>query len=176
MRLGVSPVTSILTMFQSEVSSLYFPALEPWVVQSMWLLTSSSWFICTQMWDCPLHQPCLKSSPPSCPSLPLLPVWMNVSSLTPWLSVFHTVWFSVSSGCFLCLNLLLSLLWLCEEAQCVYLCLHLVQKFWLSFLNALSQCKTQIIIWEQKNNLLFFQPFILGNLSKNVINNNMELE
>ena len=29
---------------------------------------------------------------------------MNVSSLTPWLSDFHTVQFSVSSGCFLFLN------------------------------------------------------------------------
>ena len=27
--------------------------------------------------------------------------------------------FSVSSGCFLFLNLLLSFIWLCEEAQCV---------------------------------------------------------
>ena len=41
---------------------------------------------------------------PSCLSLPLLPVWMNVSSLSPWLSDFHTVRFSVSSGCFLFLN------------------------------------------------------------------------
>ena len=39
-------------------------------------------------------------SVPCCPFLTLLPVWMNVSSLTPWLSDFHTVWFSVSSGCF----------------------------------------------------------------------------
>ena len=28
-------------------------------------------------------------------------VWMNVSSLTLWLSDFHIVQFSVSSGCFL---------------------------------------------------------------------------
>ena len=41
---------------------------------------------------------------PSCLSPPLLPVWMNVSSLSPWLSDFHTVRFSVSSGCFLFLN------------------------------------------------------------------------
>ena len=41
---------------------------------------------------------------PGCPSPPLLPVWMNVSSLSPWLSDFHTVRFSVSSGCFLFLN------------------------------------------------------------------------
>ena len=52
---------------------------------------------------------------------------MNVSSLTPWLSDFHTVQFSVSSGCFIVFKLLLSFFWLCEEAQCVYLCLHLGQ-------------------------------------------------
>ena len=44
--------------------------------------------------------PCWESSPPCCSSLPLLLVWMNVSSLTLWLSDFHTVWFSVSSGYF----------------------------------------------------------------------------
>ena len=48
-------------------------------------------------WVC-LLCPCLESSPP------LLPVWMNVSSLSPWLSDFHTVRLSVSSGCFLVLN------------------------------------------------------------------------
>ena len=48
--------------------------------------------------------PCLQSSPFGCPSPPLLPVWMNVSSLTPWLSDFHTIRFSVSSGGFLFLN------------------------------------------------------------------------
>ena len=62
---------------------------------------------------------------PSCLSLPHLPVWMNVSSLTPWLLDFHTVWFSCSSGCFLFVNLLLSFFWLCEEAMCIYLHLHL---------------------------------------------------
>ena len=40
----------------------------------------------------------------SAASLPLLLVWMNVSSLSPWLSDFHTVQFSVSSGWFLFLN------------------------------------------------------------------------
>ena len=69
---------------------------------------------------------------PGHPSLPLLPVWMNVSSLTPWLSDFHTVWFSGSSGCILVLNLLLSFFWLCEEANCIYLCLCLG---WKSCLN-----------------------------------------
>ena len=64
----------------------------------------------------------------TCPSPPLPLVWMNVSSLTPWLSDFHTVRFSDSSDCFLLLNLLLSLFWLREEAQCIYLHLHLGQK------------------------------------------------
>ena len=45
---------------------------------------------------CPLH--------PGCPSLPILPVWMNVSSLSAWLLDFHTVRFSASSGSFLLLN------------------------------------------------------------------------
>ena len=41
---------------------------------------------------------------PSCLSPPLLPVWTNVSSLSPWLSDFCAVRFSVSSGCFLFLD------------------------------------------------------------------------
>ena len=68
--------------------------------------------------------PCHVSSTLGCPSPPLLLVWMNVSSLSPWLLDFHTVLFSVSSGCFLFLNLLLSF-WLHEEAQSIYLHRHL---------------------------------------------------
>ena len=41
--------------------------------------------------------PCRESSPPGCPSPPLLLVRMNVSSLTPWLLDFHTAQFSGSS-------------------------------------------------------------------------------
>ena len=52
----------------------------------------------------PLALPCHKSYLPSCPSPPLLLIWMNVSSLSPWLLDFHSVQFSVSSGCFLFLN------------------------------------------------------------------------
>ena len=93
---------------------LYFPTLEPWVVRSVtW---STSCCLASQLQLCP---PCstihhlsgsashhLATSPlcPGCPSLPHLPVWMSVSSLSPWLSNFHTVQFSVSSGCFLFLN------------------------------------------------------------------------
>ena len=42
-----------------------------------------------------------------------------------WLLGFYTVRFFVSSGCFLFLNLVVFFFWLCEEAQCVYLCPHL---------------------------------------------------
>ena len=78
------------------------------------LPATTLWGLLAAAWPAPLHNPsprwvyqpppCLKSSPSSCPSLPLLPVWVNVSSLSPWLSDFHTVRFSVSSGCFLFLN------------------------------------------------------------------------
>ena len=54
----------------------------------------------------PLAARRLAESPlcPGCPSPPLLLVWINVSSLSPWLLDFHTVRFSVSSGCFSFLN------------------------------------------------------------------------
>ena len=78
--------------------------------------------------------PCPKSSLPGCPSPPLLLVWMNVSSLTPWLSDLYTVRFSGSSGYFLFLKLFLSF-WLGREAKCIYLCFHLGWKFlYLNFL------------------------------------------
>ena len=66
------------------------------------------WGLLAAAWPAPLHihhfagstSRRLAASPlhPSCPSLPLLAVWMNVSSLSPWLSDFRTVRFSVSSG------------------------------------------------------------------------------
>ena len=65
-------------------------------------------------WPAPFHSlppgwvrqwpPCPSPLHPSCPSQPLLLVWKNVSSLSPWLSDFHTVQFSVSFGCILFLN------------------------------------------------------------------------
>ena len=92
--------------FQSEVWGFISPTLEPWVARSTLLPCHSSQFIYVWMWGLRVCQPppCQDSSLPSCPSLPLLPVWMNVSCLSPWLLDFHTVWFSVSSGCFLFLN------------------------------------------------------------------------
>ena len=34
-------------------------------------------------------------------SLPLLPIWLKVASLNPWLLDFHTAWFSENSGWYL---------------------------------------------------------------------------
>ena len=61
--------------------------------------------------------------------MPLLLVWMNVSSLTPWLFDFHTVQFSGSSGYFLFLNLLLPFFsGFARRDSVSTLCLHLGQK------------------------------------------------
>ena len=115
---------------------LYFLTLGPWVSWSVSLPSYSSLFIHRQLWELLLHQlaphllyqplPCLAVSPlhPSCPSPPLLSIWMNVSFLNPWLSDFYTVQFSVSSGCLFVFKLVVVLL-LVEEAQCIYLWLHL---------------------------------------------------
>ena len=70
---------------------------------------------------------------PICSSPLLLPVWMNVFSLTPWLSDLCTVRFSYSCGYFLFLNLLLSVL-VVWEANCIYLCLCFGQKSTFSFI------------------------------------------
>ena len=48
---------------------------------------------------------------PGCPSPPLLPVWMNV------------IFYFLGVG-FPCRSIFCQF-WLCDEAQCVYLCLHL---------------------------------------------------
>ena len=78
---------------QPEVLRLYFPVLDPWVVQSVSLPSCSSQFIRTQMWYCPIRHLAAYSLHPGCLSPHLLPVWMNVFSLTPWLLDFHTVRF-----------------------------------------------------------------------------------
>ena len=88
----------------------------------------------------------------SCPSLPLLPVWMNVSSLSPWLSDFHTVLFSVSSSYLLFLNLLLSFFWLYEEAKCIYLRLNLGQNS--EFTGCLSILLTVFFVLQRLSSLM----------------------
>ena len=69
------------------------PGLSPWKCGTTCSASSRpSWSSssCLASLVC-LLSPCLTSSPP------LLPVRMNVSSLTSWLSGFHTVHFSGSS-------------------------------------------------------------------------------
>ena len=91
----------------------------PTTLPALFILQSASLWV----------QPCSpESSPPGCPSPPRLQVWMNVSffiSLVvrlPCGSIFCQFWlFSV-------FKLSLSFFWLCEEAQCVYLRLHLGRK------------------------------------------------
>ena len=96
--------------FQSEVLRLYFLTLETWVAQSVLLHSCSS----LSALECGTTQSSCHylacPGPPAttllrvlfdgCPSLALLPVWMNVSSLTPWSSDFHIARFSGSFGCF----------------------------------------------------------------------------
>ena len=93
----------------------------------------------TQLHNLP---PCWVCQPPPCrgSSPPWLPISTSPTSLDecfffislvvglPYSSIFWQFWlFSV-------LKLLLSFFWLCKEAQCVYLHLHLVQKLRVSFL------------------------------------------
>ena len=126
-----------LIFLQPEVFRLYFPVLGPWVTQSVSLPNCSSQFTYMQIWYRPVCQLplCHVCSLLRLPISALLPVWMNVSPLTPWLSDFHTVQFSGISGSFLFLNWLLSFLLLWEEAKYIYLCLYLGQKstfiFWI---------------------------------------------
>ena len=123
------PLPQLHRILQPEVLRLYFPAVGTLgctvcLVPPLFLLV----FICMQMWDRPVHQP--PPHRPGCPSPPLLPVWMSVSSFTPWLRDFPTVRFPGSSGCVLFLNWLLSFFWLCEEAKrFIYLHLHFGQNF-----------------------------------------------
>ena len=77
--------------------------------------------------------PCLKSSPPwlpiSAPPTGLGECFFFISLVVglPYSLVFCQFWL------FFVFKLLLSFFWLCEEAQCVYLCLHLGWKFYNSF-------------------------------------------
>ena len=90
-----------------EILRLYFLALDP--LLSVSLPSCSSWLSTCKCWNAqfrasalpaPVLQLLLATSPPhpNCLSQPLLPSWVNVSSLTPWFSDFHTVQFSDSCG------------------------------------------------------------------------------
>ena len=67
-RLTVSPTAANPTGFYSQRFWGFMSALEPQVVWSALLLSCSSWFICTWMWDCLVHYllPCWVSCHLSC--------------------------------------------------------------------------------------------------------------
>ena len=95
------------------------------------------------------------------PVLSTPPTGLDECFLTPWLLDFHAVQFSSSSGVFcLFLNLLLSFFWLCKEAKCIYLCLHLGQKlvFLRLFASVCIYHQTAIIF------LVFMSSFYSFNL------------
>ena len=135
-RLGVSPATTTPRGFDnlrfwSFISPCWNPQLHS-LSHSPVVPPGLSTHKCGTAWSTSCNLALVQSLAtsslfPVCPSLPLLPVWMQISSLTPCLSDFHTVWYSGSSGYFLFLNLLLPFFWLCKEAKCIYLCLHLGQ-------------------------------------------------
>ena len=129
-RLGVfSATTTSIGFYIQRFWGFSFPVLDPWVVLSLWLPSCSSQLICIWMWDSLVHQPsCALSALAAC--LHPLPVWMNVSSLTPWL--LDSIQF-LFSGYFLFLNLLLSFFWLYKEAKHIYLWLHLGWKYKYNF-------------------------------------------
>ena len=75
---------------------------------------------------------CLTALPlhPGYLSSPFLPIWINISSLTPWLfdfhpysSIFWQFWVF-----FLFLNWLLSFFWFWGKAKCIYIYIHLSWK------------------------------------------------
>ena len=157
-RLGVSPAAASTPtgVFNQRFEAL-FPcagalgcmvcfAPPPFLPVYLWadvgprgLPTTTLWGLLAAAWPAPFHNPppCwVRQPPPCCESSPSrLPVSAPPTgpgecffSLSPWLSDFHPVRFSVSSGCFFVFKLLLSFFWLCEEVQCVYLRLHLGRK------------------------------------------------
>ena len=141
-RLGVSPTTATPIvfhnrrfwgfLFQSWNPGLHGLSGSPVVPPGLSAhKCGTAWSSSCHLAACLLH--------PNCQSPPLLPVWMNVSSSIPWFLDFHIVWFSGSYGYFLFLPLLLSSFWLCEEAKCIYLYLHIVQKSLdLNFINPIN--------------------------------------
>ena len=81
-------------------------------------------------------------SAPAAHILPLLPVWMNISSFTPWLDfqfaslIFWLFWFF----CFVLFLNSLSFFWFCEDAKCICLYLHFGQKSLLLLLFLFYNC------------------------------------
>ena len=106
---------------------LYFPELVPWVVGLSRSPVVPPVYLHVNVGPPVLQPPCcLESSLPGCLSPPLLLsgcfFFISLVVGLPYSSIF----------CQFCLffvfKLLSSFFWLCEEAPCVYICLHLGRK------------------------------------------------
>ena len=114
------------------------------------------WGLLDEAWPAPFHNPpphWVHQRLPSCKSsLPQLPISTPPTGLDecfffislvvglPYSLIFCHFWL------FFVYKLLLSFFWLCEVAQCVYLCLHLGWKLWvICFLNT-EFCSSLYII------------------------------
>ena len=118
---------------------LYFTVLEPWVTWSASLPTvrpglsvrkcRATGFASGQT-ACPVHPTLRESHSHHGNACPLRPSYQSGCMFLFYLlgvglpchSIFCQFWL------FFVFKLLLSFFWLCEEAQCVFLCLHLGQK------------------------------------------------
>ena len=115
------------------------------------LPATTFWGLPTAAWPAPFHNlpppplPCCESSPPqlpiSAPPTCLDECFLFISLVVrlPYSSIFCQFWL------FFVFKLLSSFFWLCEEAQCVYLCLHLGRKsssYLLTHTRRVSQADT----------------------------------
>ena len=129
--------------FQSEALRLYFPVLEPWVAHSVSLPTCFSRFIrrkCGTTHSASHRLACLVAQLPVSTPPTGLDGCVFFNSLVvelPYSSIFCPLWL------YFVFKLLLSFFWLCKEAQCVYLRLHLGRNSHLSFLEI--QISTKIL-------------------------------
>ena len=93
--------------YSRKLWGFIFLALEPWTAQSglglgsLTLKVSLPIFICKCGTIHSATATALRASPSTFMTPPLLHIWLNASSLNPWLSDFHTARFSDSSGCYL---------------------------------------------------------------------------
>ena len=124
---------------------LYFPTLELWVARSVAAGPPAAASLASCRFAHPTPQSATSLGPPAPALLGVLSTWLPISApLTsldecfffislvvglPYSSIFCRFWL------FFVFKLLLPFFWVCKEAQCVYLCLHLGRKSESTFLN-----------------------------------------
>ena len=85
---------------------------------------------------------------------------MNISSLTPWLLDFHTIQFSVSSGCFFVLKFVVVLLLLVREdtvrLPTALSCPEVRNNTFVPLLHSSSGCLCQLFTFESGEHLYTF--------------------